>query len=279
MTRSQIFWAGFGGAVLVLLLVYIFVGGPARAELARQNTRWRQTNELLKVLEILAGNNKIPQEASVKEWSEFKTWLADQSQQAARFFADRDAEIERRLNRGAKDSLPGDFKTEYNDLHREAMRVIQSRVDKGLQVCQVFKQYGWMTSADALPNPKDYREIRKDFWIRRYFVLRLLLPHGVTAINTFRVGNSRGEPEIIPVPSVRDSEFLAIPVRVQCAMPADNVIPMLTTLLIVRETDQEKPFAILRELKIEKSAGLGGAASPPVNVEFLVDILDFEPKS
>jgi len=274
MTRTQVFWAGFGCAALVLLLVYVFVGGPGRAELATQRTRWRQINDQLKLLDVLASGGKIPQETSVKEWSDFKAWLGEQSQLAARFFNDRDAEIERRLNRGAKDSLPGDFKTEYNDLHREAMRTLQSRAEKGLQICQVFRRYPWMES-DALPDPKDFRSIRKDFWVRRYLVLRLLLPHGATAINTFRVG----EPEIIPVPNTRDSEFRAIPIRVQCAMPADKIIDMLTALLIVRETDQEKPFAILRELKLEKAAGLGDKSAPPVSVEFLVDIVDFEPKS
>lgn len=276
MTRDQIFWAAFGAVCVALLGVHfvwgrLVLGNQIRAE----RNQWEEHQTLLTLLRTRARDRRIPNEESVQDWFRYKDWLAEQSDAAADFFRQRNRVLERRLAEGSRDPDPGDFKSNYNDLYRHSMDLVRRRMESGVQIAgadTLFTRYPWMAT-EALPNPENFRDIRKDIRVRRYFVLSLLFQHGVESISHFSVMPS----EVIPVPNARESEFRAIPVRVRCTLPAEEVVKLLTSMLRVRESDADKMLVLMREVSISKSPGAGGRRSPPVTLEFLVDVVDFEP--
>ena len=276
MTRDQVFWAICGLICAVLVGVYVIWGGKVRADLEGQRQAWEEHRKKLERLETLAKVRKIPNAESIEDWFKFKDWGSSQTQEVVEFFRQRDNVLERKLIEGSQEPEPGDFKSAYNDLYRESCTIVRKQAGRGIKVPGVeslFTRYPWMATA-TLPKPSEYRAIRKDLSIRRYFILKLLLTHRVQSLQAFRVM----PPEVIPVPNAKDSEFNAIPVRVRCALPAGEVVRLLTNMLRVREGDSDKLFVIMRELSMAKGAGPGGSVSAPLTMEFLVDVVDFEPK-
>jgi hypothetical protein len=84
---------------------------------------------------------------------------------------------------------------------------------------------------------------------------------------------------VLPAQRLPDSEFSAAPVRIRCQVPAENVVQLLRSLIVVEPGDPEKLFVLLREFSVRKGVGVGGQVSPPVLVDLLADVLDFDPKS
>lgn len=277
MTRDQIFWSVFGLALVALAVVYATWSRGVYRQVEEQHQRWEAQRDELTVLRSLAGNRNLPNQESIDQWVDYKDWLKEQSDQALAFFRRRDEPLERSLIEGIRTPSPGDFKSAYNDLYRDSNLVVRRHIERGVDIRQaadLFTRYPWMDT-EATPSPEDYRAIQKDLWIRRYFVLDLLLAHNVNAISVFSVMPS----EVIPIPNTEESEFRAIPVRVRCALPAEQVVKLLTAMLRVSESDPDKLQVVMRELDLSKGPGAGRGTTPPVTLEFLVDVVDFNPRT
>ncbi len=130
-----------------------------------------------------------------------------------------------------------------------------------------FRKYPWSVG-EANPDPAEYRNVCKDLWIRRYMVFGVLLGNGAENVTNLSVLQPR---------RMGNTEFYAIPVRVTCQTPAQNVADILRYLLTTPEGDQTKLFVIPREISIKKGKG-DGKPPAPVVLEFLVDVVDFEPE-
>ena len=278
MTRDQVFWSSYGGVCAVLAGIFLFWGGSLRSDLKDERTAWDQSSSQLTTMRALANNEKIPSEETIREWSAFNKWLAAQNKEVSDFFRQRDNNLEQKLVEGSADPEPGDFKSAYNDQYRHFHMVLRQRMSKGslhvIGLETLFRKYPWMDTPTE-PDPADYPDIRRDVWIREYFIMTLLLNHNVSEIRYFRVL----PPEPTPIPDLHETRFRAIPVRVECVLPADSVVRLLTTMLTVRPSDTDKLFVILRELSLKKGAGAGEPPSPPVTLELLVDVIDFLPRT
>lgn len=276
MTRDQFFWTAFGAAGLVLAGVYFVWGGSVRRSVEAERAQWDERKTHMQVMQTMARNRRIPNEASIQQWFEYQEWVEEQSETVKDFFRQRVGVMERRLAEGSRDPSPGDFRSYYNDLYRDSMNRVRRHMERGVQISgadTLFTRYPWMET-DALPDPEDYRDIRRDIWVRRYFILSLLLQHNLDSLALFRVH----DPEVIPIPNANESEFRAIPIRVRCTLPTEEVVKLLTAMLRVGESDADKLPVLMRELSISKGTGPGGRRSPPVTLEFLVDVVDFQPR-
>ena len=276
MTRDQVFWTILGGVLAVLLGVFVFWGGSLRSDLSEERAAWKRHVDELNQLRSLAQLKKIPSEQTLKDWGGFNLWLSKQNEDVAEFFKQRDNNLEQRLVEGSRSPSPGDFESAYNERYRNFRRIIEHKRARGLHVVEVdlVRRYPWMDSEDE-PSPSEYAAVRRDLWVREYLVLRLLLRHGITELRRFAVMPR----EAIPIPDLKQTRFHAVPVRIQCVLPPDKVVGLLRDMLAVRPAEADKLFINLRELKLEKAAGLGAPPTPPVTMELLIDVIDFEPKS
>ena len=267
MTRDQIFWAVLGVLALALVSVAFIWGGSVRAEVRAERGRWEDLSN--QYSRLWAGRKKIPNQETIKEWDDFREWVGTQAQDVVAFFERRDKVLERHIVQGVPEPSPGDFKAEYNSLRSESVRHLgRLKQMRTWNPEAVFRLYPW-SIGDASPEPDEYRNVRKDLWIRRYLVLGVLPRNGVQEVSNLAV---------FPARDIAGTEFKAIPVRITCTLASENLMKLLRSLLTIHEGDPEKLFLIMRELSVKKAKGAGGKSSPPVAVDVLVDIIDYEPK-
>jgi len=270
VTRDQVFWACYGVVALALAGCALFWGGSVRADVRAERTRWDNAKAQCERLE--AGRKNIHNLDSVNKWRDFQKWVASQTEEVASFFARRDKVMERHFVDGTQEPSPADFKAEYNSLRSDSVRDLKRLPMRVWNPEAVFKQYPWSVG-NANPEPAEYRLVRKELWITRYLVLGALPSGGVKEVTNL---------SILPPKPLPGTEFHVIPVSISCLIPADNVTKLLHGLLAVPEGDPLKLFAIVRKVSLKKSPGEGGKEAkdvPPLYMELLLDVIDFEPKS
>ena len=268
MTRDQVFWAVFALIALCIVSSALFWGGGLRSKVRAEAVKWEELGS--DYTRLYTGRRSIPNRDSIEKWRAYKQWVKGQSEQVAAYFERRDNVLEKRLDDASVEPSPGDFKAAYNSRRSAYVRLLTQR-EKDMRVWNpedVFLQYPWSVG-QSNPDPSQFRRVRKDLWIRRYFALGVLPRNGVSEVSNLSVS----EPLAIP-----DTEFVAIPVKVTCKVPAPHVTKLLQSLLAVPPGDPEKLFVTMRQMTLTKAPGPGGKTPTPVTLDFTVDVIDFEPK-
>ena len=250
LSEEQRFWLMIAGGAVVILLLWGFWARPVRKAVARTEIEISQHMMLLRDLQAAADQQDIPSLAAADDRKAYRVWLDEQAKIVEDYLDERAALLGAPLSR-ADNPSPAQFKEDYlrsvgllrDSLERNRDTMAYPRGSAG------FPSYKW-AEGGALPDPKDYDNILRQYRAREYLYL-FCRDERATAVHRL---------ETRPL-TEHSARFSGLPFQLEVSLPPDRVKRFVEKLLATNPRSPQ-PLYDLSHLAIESRAESAAQQAP-----------------